>query len=412
MRRAAAFAAGTRPAALRRALVIVLGAVVGLFGGAGITLALRTDQPLPTIPAFPGGGAIPVTSPAQPGTFLAWTPGGLPEGFRARLAALDGVRRAVVVKSDVAWLTRSTSSAGEVVDDPPRGLAIPLEVAAVRPVEYEAFVPPAERGVLAGLANGFGVLGESSARLRGLGVGAVLEFGDVTVEVSAVWPDELVGAHELLVARDRGRSLGVTHDRYALVQPEGEPTERRLAKLLRSMLPPGIAVQVRSPGETPFFRQGDAVLPPVELKALFGEFAARPAPGRAGYLEIDPAWEARHIATERVPLLGRVTCNVALLPQLRGAVRELVALGLQDTIDSYAGCYARRFANRDPTQSISHHTWGVAIDLNVASNPFGAAPNQDPRMVEVFERWGFIWGGTFVRPDGMHFEYHRPPAAA
>ena len=395
---------------MRRALAVVASSLVGLLGGAGATLALQADDPALQVPAFPGGGALPVTSPAEPGTFLAWTPGGLPNGFRARLAALEGVRRAVVVKSDVVWLTRSLSSAGEVVDDPPSGLAIPLEVAAVHPVEYEPFVTPAERGVLADLANGFGILGESSARLRGLGPGAVLEFGDATVEVVAVWPDELVGAHELLVARDRGRTLGVTHDRYALVQPEGEPTERRLAMLLRSALPPGSPVQVRSPGETPYFRQGDAVLPPVELKALFGEFAARPAPDRPGYLEIDPAWEETHIATERVPLLGHVTCNVALFPQIRGAVRELIELGLQDTVDSFSGCYARRFANRDPEQAISHHTWGVALDINVERNPFGAPPDQDPRMVEVFERWGFIWGGTFVRPDGMHFEYHRPSA--
>ncbi|HSJ50053.1 MAG TPA: M15 family metallopeptidase [Actinomycetota bacterium] len=30
-------------------------------------------------------------------------------------------------------------------------------------------------------------------------------------------------------------------------------------------------------------------------------------------------------------------------------------------------------------------------------------------MVRVFERWGFIWGGDFVLPDGMHFEYRRAP---
>ncbi len=411
MRHSTAVAAEAGTEAVTRAVVILAAGIGGLLVGASVTLALLSDAPAQTSPAFPGGGPVPLTAPAEPGTFLAWTPGGLPGGFRARSTALDGIRRAVVVKSDVVWLTRSLSSAGEVVDDPPRGFAIPLEVAAVHPSEYEPFVPPAERGALADLANGLGVLGESSARLRGLGPGAMLEFGDVRVEVAAVWPDELVGAHELLVARDVGRTLGVTHDRYALVQPEGEPTERRLAKMLRSALPRDLPVQIRSPGETPYFRQGDAVLPPIELKALFGEFAARPAQGRPGYLEIDPDWETTHIATERVPLLGKVTCNVALFPQLRGAVREILELGLGDTIDSYAGCYARRFANRDPTQSISHHTWGVAFDLNVPSNPFGAPPDQDPRMVEVFERWGFIWGGTFVRPDGMHFEYHRPPAA-
>jgi hypothetical protein len=28
-------------------------------------------------------------------------------------------------------------------------------------------------------------------------------------------------------------------------------------------------------------------------------------------------------------------------------------------------------------------------------------------VVTVFERWGFTWGGTWVVPDGMHFEFLR-----
>jgi hypothetical protein len=43
-------------------------------------------------------------------------------------------------------------------------------------------------------------------------------------------------------------------------------------------------------------------------------------------------------------------------------------------------------------------------------NLFGQTPHQDPRLVDVFERWGFVWGGTFIEPDGMHFEYRREPA--
>jgi hypothetical protein len=351
----------------------------------------------------------PATHAAEPETFLAWTPGGLPRGFRTNTRTLPGIDRVVVVKSDVVWMTGSLSDAGEVVDDPPQGYAFPLEVAAVDPSEYEPFVPVSQQGAIADLENGFGILGESSARVRRLGPGAVVEFGTLRVQVAAIWPDELVGANELLVARRVGLELGVTRDRYALLQPEEPSSARLVARMLRAALPSGTPLQVRAPGETPYFRQGDAVLPPVELKLLFGEFAARPDPARPGYLQIDPAWETTHIATEHVRLLGRVTCNVAMFPQIRGAIRELIDLGLGDTIDTFSGCYARRFVNRDPDQGISHHTWGVALDVNVAANPYGGPANQDPRMVDVFERWGFIWGGIFIRPDGMHFEWHRPP---
>jgi hypothetical protein len=216
-----------------------------------------------------------------------------------------------------------------------------------------------------------------------------------------------------MVSREVGRSIGVTHDRYTLVVPDGARTARAVERLLRPILPGDPPSKVRAPGDTPYFRQGDAVLPPVRIKLLFGEFQARPEPGRPGYLDVDPTWVKRNIDTQRVPLLGSVTCHVSLFPQIRGVVRELIDRGLQDTIHSYSGCYSPRHINRIPTAGLSHHSWGIAVDVNVdQGNLFGQTPHQDPRLVEVFERWGFLWGGTFIEPDGMHFEYRREPAGS
>jgi hypothetical protein len=76
----------------------------------------------------------------------------------------------------------------------------------------------------------------------------------------------------------------------------------------------------------------------------------------------------------------------------------------------YAGCYAPRYINRDPRSALSHHSWGVALDLNARANAYGRTPHQDPRLVAVFERWGFTWGGHWLLPDGMHFEFVRFPS--
>jgi hypothetical protein len=397
----------------RRVGAVAAAALVGFATGAAVTLSLQGTAAIPPEPGV-GSPVAPspfVTTRQDPDTYLAWASGGLPPGFADAVSGVPEVRGVVVVASDNTWLTGSADEDGEVVDDPPASFAVPLEVAAVAPRTYAPFLPPADRGVVEALADGRGVLGESSARLRGLGPGAVLRFGPVRVRVAAILPDELVGAHELLVSRELGRRIGVTHDRYALLVTEGEPTVRLLTASIGRVLPTGTLLRVRAPGDTPYFRHGDAVLPPVAIKELFGEFAARPRPGQPGFLTLDPAWVRANIVTRRVPLLGAVTCHVALFPQIRGAIAEIVDLGLDATISSFSGCYAPRHINRIPTAGLSHHSWGIALDINVPQNPFGADPNQDSRMVEVFERWGFIWGGTFVQPDGMHFEYRRPPAS-
>jgi hypothetical protein len=138
--------------------------------------------------------------------------------------------------------------------------------------------------------------------------------------------------------------------------------------------------------------------------------AFEPLPYRStgrGMIEPDPAWVASHIVTAEVPLLtGQVRCHRLLVPQLRGALAELEARGLGDLIDprQYGGCWSPRHILFDPDRNLSLHAWGVAVDLNVAGNGYGEEPSMDPRVVEVFESWGFAWGGHWRVPDGMHFE--------
>jgi hypothetical protein len=128
-----------------------------------------------------------------------------------------------------------------------------------------------------------------------------------------------------------------------------------------------------------------------------------------GSVNPDPRWIQQYIRTEQVPILGAVRCNKAMLPQLRAALEEVVRLGYAKLIhpNEYGGCYVPRFIGHDPSQGLSFHTWGTAIDLNVPGNQRGTVGTIDRRIVQIFARWGFNWGGTWRYTDPMHFEMAR-----
>ena len=132
---------------------------------------------------------------------------------------------------------------------------------------------------------------------------------------------------------------------------------------------------------------------------------------RDGSVNPDPAWVASYIRTESVPILGRVTCNRIMLPELRAALTEIVDRGLASKIHpgEYGGCYVPRFIAG--TSSLSFHTFGTALDLNVPGNQRGTSGQMDRTVVSIFERWGFQWGGDWNYTDPMHFELHRIVAA-
>ncbi len=126
-----------------------------------------------------------------------------------------------------------------------------------------------------------------------------------------------------------------------------------------------------------------------------------------GRIAPESSWVAEHIVTKYVPILGAVTCNRLIFPQLEAALREVIERGLADKIHpgEYAGCYYPRFIAG--TTQLSNHSFGLALDLNVPGNQRGTVGEMDRTVVQIFESWGFTWGGTWRYTDPMHFEANR-----
>lgn len=350
---------------------------------------------------------LPASSHWLPPAYLAWRTGGLPNNsLQGDLARLQGVRRVVVVAGDTLWMTRSRRAGGAVVDDPPQPFGIPIETFAADPQVYAAFIPKQyRRAVVRTLRAGRGVLGDTSAKLRRLGVGDRMVFRDGrSVVIGAIVPDHVASWSELLVSRDLGRDVGVVHNRFALLKMRKGIKVRRLALRIYRVVGPGYPIRVRSPGKVRFRRVADSVWPQALMKVGFGEFAARPSPDRPGYLDMSVAFVHRYLTSRWVPLLGRFTCHRKVFPPLIAAMRELREKGLAGAIHNFAGCYNARTVLRRRTGPISHHSWGAAVDINSVTNPYGSPPHQHPMLVRIMQEHGFTWGGRWTVPDGMHFE--------
>jgi hypothetical protein len=194
----------------------------------------------------------------------------------------------------------------------------------------------------------------------------------------------------------------------ALLISTGATDPAKIQQQLRTLVGDKTTVQILGPGRNldPHVAQ-TAVLTGGSVAQALGSFTY--TVNGDGSVNPDPRWIQQYIRTEQVPILGAVRCNKAMLPQLRAALKDIVAAHLASTIhpSEYGGCFVPRFIGHDASQGLSFHTWGAAIDLNVPGNQRGTVGTMDRRIVQIFNRWGFEWGGTWRYTDPMHFQLAR-----
>ena len=194
--------------------------------------------------------------------------------------------------------------------------------------------------------------------------------------------------------------LGTKKDNAMLVAM-GSRSPQSIRKQLQKYAGDKASVQILGPDldinatQTAFLTGGNVA------KAV-GSFSYKANPD--GTVRPDPAWVSANIRTMEMPIIGPVTGHRVMLPQLKGALTEVVARGLGKAIKTYDGCYVPRFIGHDPSRGLSFHTYGTAIDLNASTNYRGIAGDMNRNVVAIFKNWGFAWGGDWNYTDPMHFE--------
>jgi hypothetical protein len=352
------------------------------------------DQAPPQIEAL----NLPEPRPAAP-VFRIDMRNALSEQQTKRLARIPGV--AVVAPLGV-----------ERVDVEILGRRETLDVGWVDPLRFRSVAPASTREaefVWSALLTGEAVVAVDTAKALALGSEATMRIAGKPIEVGAFADNGAPNLADVIVASHVGRRVDLGPEDALVIGAEPGASIDALENALERMLSGSGAHLRQLLPESPAPLEPAAIPQQVGMAEgdLIGRMSFRIL--RNGFIEPDREWVQASIVTAEVPILGSVTCHRLLFPQLHAALSEIQRRGLSELIDpgDYGGCYVPRFIDRDPTRALSMHAFGLAVDLNVSSNQLGTAGNMDPRVVEIFEKWGFAWGGRWSTPDPMHFELAR-----
>lgn len=349
------------------------------------------------LPNLPQAAALPAP-PSVPADVVVQRPTlRLPqvddaESLAAALAAVEGVTGTATV--EVGEVAVQTAGATET-----------LTLAAVDPLAFRPLTPEVSatypqlwERLLAGDAAFTHDVGHRFAAMA-VPLGSTVPVGDDgTLRIGAYASNGIPPVADAVVSQETARSLGLEGRTEVLIAVADGSDPAALAQQIAQVA--GVAPEVI---EQPV--QQRAFLTGGEAQAFFEPYTY--IDHGDGMITIDPAWVAANIVRARVPIFtGEVVCHRQYVEQLIPALQEVVDQGLAHLIDptQYGGCWVPRHIDWRPDRPLSMHSWGLALDLNVSTNQLGAVPTLDLRIVEIFESYGFAWGGRWSRPDGMHFE--------
>ena len=219
----------------------------------------------------------------------------------------------------------------------------------------------------------------------------------LVLEVGMIIRDSDLSWFEGVVNKEVGFELGIYRNIQAIIW-DTKMSENHLIELYKNIEYKRVKITNKHKRNIP---NKNWVLPTAMVKEMFGDFQIKERDGT--WITTEPSWREKNIQAKKMPILGNTRCHRLMWGPLEGALNQIVDEGLANTLSvedfkKSGGCYAPRRINRfDAGGSISRHAWGIAIDINTKSS-------YHPRVVEIFNSWGFAWGGTWTSPDEMHFE--------
>lgn len=266
-------------------------------------------------------------------------------------------------------------------------------------------------GLLDALAAGSVAVGTVTAERLSIRVGDVLELRDRKnrkrpLRVGAIVEQRLVEGGDLLITTETAKPrFGAMPIKQMVITDIPTPEAVIDALSLRGVRQ-GTKWRIRTSWDPP---DPDAVLESSELARHFGQLSYVESSGRS--MSVMPSYSRR---MRRVLYSGvelRQRCHARVVGAIQSALTEISAAGLASRINTvnsnrYGGCFVSRYARRQGNYpALSRHAWGVAFDVNTVANAQGKVPVLDCDVVRIMRRWGFAWGGNFLLPDGMHFEW-------